>query len=207
MKTNTKPKRGLESAVDTGGNIVFSLTVGSTIDAFGGMPILGIVADRATATGINLTTAALYGKWRNFLFRKTLKIHDNRYFKEALRKGMFYGASALAGLTATPSYGYSGIADYLVDTGKAQNYLVDLLAFNTFQVPVYVASLSVGSLVSQHRLNTDQVAYGAKTLMKISPLIGPSLGAFLDFSRKLFQLKSAPDKARASQGGQDGSHN
>jgi len=214
METNLetkKPKKGLESTLDTSGAVIYSLAVGATIDTFAGMSILGIAVERASATAINLGTGALYGKWRNFLFRKTVRTRENKHVKETIRKGLFYGASILAGLTATSNQGYSEIADYFVDTGKAQEYIVDLAAFNTFQVPVYATALSIGTLLSEHKIDTAKVSYGVNSLIMISPLIGPTLGIFMDLTRKIFELESAPEKAgiklKQDEGGQDGSIN
>ena len=209
LERELKQKNRKESAVDTAGNETYSLATGIVLDSLAGMSPVGVLTSRASATALNIGTGALYGKWRNLIFRKTEKLRKNHYVKEALRKGFFYGASLLAGLTATSNQGYSEIADYLVDTEKAQDALTDLVAFNTFQVPVYATALSIGSLVSEGNVNLDKVKHGAGYLATISPFIGPTMGWYMDRLRKLFKLESAPEKARIKfeQGGKDGSCN
>ena len=113
MEEYKQTKKGKEGWVDTLGNVSYSLAVGSALDYAAGLNGLGILASRAYATGMNLPTAAPYGKWRNFVFEKTRTTDDS----SKLRKG-----------------------------------LTDLLAFNTFQVPVYASAIAVGSLISEGKI-------------------------------------------------------
>jgi len=76
------------------------------------------------------------------------------------------------------------------DSNKIRKYLVDLLAFNTFQIPVYATALSVGTLI-EGEYDFSKVANGIKNLAMISPLIGPTMGWYMDGFRRLFGIKSA----------------
>lgn len=164
-KQEEKPKRtGKESLVDTLGLVSYSLVAGVTTDYAAGLRGWGIVASRAVGTASNLPTGALYGKWRNFLYRKTRTTDESSKY----RKGA-----------------------------------VELLAFNTFQVPLYAAVVGAGSLVSnltqgEFKIDFDKVTRGAEILAVLSPLVGPTVGLWMEGVRKVFGLKSAPRKARDS---------
>jgi len=90
------------------------------------------------------------------------------------------------------------------ESGKVRKTLVDLLAFNSFQVPLYATVVAVGSLASnllsngEFKIDFDKVSTGAQHLAMISPFIGPTLGLYTEGLRRLFGLKSAPRKARES---------
>ncbi|MBU2406555.1 MAG: L-alanine exporter AlaE, partial [Nanoarchaeota archaeon] len=81
--------------------------------------------------------------------------------------------------------------------GKIRRGLVDLLAFNTFQVPVYATAVAVGSYLSEGEVNWEKVQQGTEYLACISPLIGPTMGWYMDGFRNLFGVKTAPQKAEA----------
>jgi hypothetical protein len=152
-------KKGKESLVDTIGNVTYPLVVGSALDYAAGLRGWGIVASRTYATGINLPTGALYGKWRNLIFR----------------------------LTRTTD-----------KSSKLRKSIVDLLSFNTFQVPLYSSVVAVGSLISEGKVDWEKVGHGAEYLAMISPFVGPTMGWYMDGLRKLFKLKSASTKAGES---------
>ncbi len=142
--------------VDTAGNILYSLIVGSLLDYSAGLDLAGIVASRASATAINSVTGGLYGWWREKVFKATKTTEESR---------------------------------------KLRKTLVDLLAFNTFQVPIYAAAVAIGSYVSEGKADMEKVQNGAVYLATISPLIGPTMGWFMDGFRKVFRLKSAAEGA------------
>jgi hypothetical protein len=81
------------------------------------------------------------------------------------------------------------------DSGKVRKTLVDLLAFNSFQVPMYATAIAVGSLISEGSVDWEKVRDGATNLAVISPLIGPTMGWYLDRFRRLFGVKSAAEGA------------
>ena len=89
------------------------------------------------------------------------------------------------------------------ESSKTRKYFTDLLAFNTFHVPLYSTVIAVGSLVSnliKGEVNVDlnKVEKGAAFLSALSPFIGPTMGMYMDGLRKVFKLKSAPEKANDS---------
>ena len=81
------------------------------------------------------------------------------------------------------------------DSNGTRKYLTDLLAFNTFQVPVYAAAVAVGSFFSEGKVNWEKVQHGAEYLALISPFIGPTMGWYMDRVRQVFDVKTAPEKA------------
>lgn len=81
------------------------------------------------------------------------------------------------------------------ESGRIKKTLVDLLAFNTFQVPIYSVAVAIGSLVSEGKIDMEKVQNGATYLATISPFIGPTLGWYMDACRKLFGIKSAAEGA------------
>ena len=108
-------------------------------------------------------------------------------------------ATAINSVTGGP-YGWWREKTYQVtrtteESGKARKTLVDLLAFNTFQVPIYATALAIGSLVSEGTIDTEKVMDGARNLAIISPLVGPTMGWYMDWFRGLFGVKSAAEGA------------
>lgn len=84
-------------------------------------------------------------------------------------------------------------------SNKVRQSLADLVAFNTFQVPLYSSVVAVGSLISEGKVDWDKVKHGAEYLTIISPVIAPTIGMYMDGLRKIFKLKSAPEKAGAKE--------
>lgn len=76
-------KKGKEAIADTIGGVSYPLVVGSIIDYSSGLRGMGIVASRGYATAINAPTGAIYGKWRNFLYKATRTTDES----SKLRKG------------------------------------------------------------------------------------------------------------------------
>jgi len=158
-------KKGKEGLIDTLGMITYSILWGGTIDYLSGLNISGIIASRTTGTLSNLPTAAPYGKYRNYLYKKT-KTTDKSSTK--------------------------------------RKYLTELLAFNTFQVPLYTIVLTLASLTEnylsdrQFKVDLDKVGIGTAILAGVSPAVGPVMGLWMEGFRKMFGLKSAPKKAGES---------
>lgn len=153
---STQPSKKKIGLVDTGGNITYSLLVGTVLDYCAGLNCAGIVASRASATAMNTVIGGPYGWWREWAYRVTKTTKES---------------------------------------GKVRKTLVDLLAFNTFQVPVYAAAVAIGSFLSEGKVNWDKVQDGATYLATISPFIGPTMGWYLDHFRRLFGVKSAAEGA------------
>ena len=89
-------------------------------------------------------------------------------------------------------------------SSKLRKYLTELIAFDTFQVPLYSTVIAVGSLASnlintgEFKVDFDKVERGTEILLGISPLVSPTMGLYMEGFRKMFGLKSAPRKARES---------
>lgn len=81
------------------------------------------------------------------------------------------------------------------ESSRARKTLADLLAFNTFQVPLYADMVAIGSYVSEGRVDMEKVENGAKYLATISPFIGPTMGYFIDAFRRVFGVKTAAQGA------------
>lgn len=199
-QTELKQKSLKESIVDTVGNITYPLILGTPLDYFTGLRGWGIVASRTYATGINAPSGWVYGKYRNLLHKKTASLKDNSTLKSILKNVFTLGTVSLAQLTGSPYQAYSEIADNLIETNKIQDSLVDLVAFNSFQVPLYSTVIIAGSFVSnliQGYIGVDwgKAWNGAISLAKLSPFIGPTMGMYMDGLRKLFGVKSAVEKS------------
>jgi hypothetical protein len=193
---NIKPRKGKEGLVDTLGTISYSLITGSLLDYASGLNLQGIISSRVYGTAMNFPTAAPYGKWRNFWHRKTNYLKENTRIKKALETILFVGSSSLAHLTGNSSEGFFRVANELVSTNKIQDSIVDLLAFNTFQTPLYASAIAIGSFFSDGSVDLEKVRKGTEYLLSISPLLAPTLGLYLDGLRKIFNLKSAPEKGK-----------
>lgn len=142
---------------DTLGNMTASIAIGAPLDYVSGLhSAMGIVASRASATGLNAVTGGPYGWWREQVYRATGTRKESGWF----RKG-----------------------------------IADLIAFNTFQVPIYGAAVAVGSLCSEGRVDLDKVGMGMKNLAMMSPLVAPTMGLIMSGFRKMFGVKSVSEGA------------
>ena len=89
------------------------------------------------------------------------------------------------------------------ESSKFRKGAIELLAFNTFQVPLYATVVAVGSLASnlsheECKVDMEKVKRGSEILTLISPAVGPTLGLWCEGIRKLFKVKSSGRKARES---------
>lgn len=142
------------AVVDIGGNITYSLIVGSILDYVAGLNLSGIIISRTYATGMNIITGGPYGWWREQAYKRT-QTHEK--------------------------------------SGTVRKTLVDLLAFNTFQVPIYATAIAVGSLISEGKVDLEKVKDGSIYLVMISPILGSTMGWYMDNFRKLCGVKSAAE--------------
>lgn len=154
--TETIPSKKKIAAVDTGGNILASLIIGTAIDTASGLNVAGIITSRAYGTAMNCVTGSPYGWWREQSYKFTRTTEES---------------------------------------GKIRKTAADLLAFNTFQVPIYATALSVASLVSEGQIDFEKVGKGSLYLATISPFIGPAMGWFMDKFRGFCGVKSAAGQA------------
>lgn len=78
-----------------------------------------------------------------------------------------------------------------------RKYLVDLGAFNSFQTPLYMGSVALGSLAQNvfedgnFDINWDKVVKGGWFLFRVSPLVSLTMNLWMDGTRKIFGIKSA----------------
>jgi len=172
--------------VDTGSNITYSLIAGSLLDYWSGLNFWGIVGSRASGTAMNFATGGPYGWWREKAFEWTRTNEEPRSLVNSLKES--YDDYSLEGIKVLKEP-----ADILI--GKTRKVLVDLFAFNTFQVPIYWTAVAIGSLVSEGEINIDKANNGALYLAMVSPLIAPTTGLFMDGCRRLFGIRSAAEGA------------
>ncbi len=77
------------------------------------------------------------------------------------------------------------------NSSKIRQTLVDLIAFNSFHTPMYAVMVAIGSLVSEGHVNWKKVQDGAEHLAIISPVIGPTMGWYIDGFRRVFGVRTA----------------
>ncbi len=75
--------------------------------------------------------------------------------------------------------------------------LLELLAFNTIQVPIYVSGLATSQLFTEGSVDWGKVRDGALYLAAASPLIAPTLAYYSDACREVVGLPTAAEKANA----------
>jgi len=183
-----KNSAGRAALVDTFGNISYSLAVGAAIDYSVGLNLSGIVASRATGTAINSVTGGPYGWYREKVFNFVGAEEESRSVVGSLREA--YNETVKD---------FSNFKSFKTPTTilgrKMRKNFADLLAFNTFQVPLYAAIVAFSSFVSEGNVDFEKVQDGAEYLAKLSILIGPTLGLYVDGCRKVFGVKSAAEGA------------
>lgn len=81
------------------------------------------------------------------------------------------------------------------DSNQIRKWAVDLIPFNTMQVPIYMGALALGSLISEGQVNWEKVQNGAINLAIASPAIAPIMRVWANGARKLFGVKSIADGA------------
>ncbi|MBT7903161.1 L-alanine exporter AlaE [Candidatus Woesearchaeota archaeon] len=78
--------------------------------------------------------------------------------------------------------------------------ITDFISFNTFQLPVYSIALTIGTAidyltgVKDSSFNLEHIVEGMKTLAILSPIIGPTMGLYLNLFRKLFGVSTPEEK-------------
>jgi hypothetical protein len=80
------------------------------------------------------------------------------------------------------------------ESSKLRKGLVELGAFNTFETYVYGTALCIGSLASGGRIDFEKVREGMLGLIYLSPIIGPTLGWYMDGIRKIFGIRTAAER-------------
>jgi len=69
--------------------------------------------------------------------------------------------------------------------------LVDILAFNSFQLPLYAGITTAGNLMSEQNIDVWETMRGVGYLAAVSPLIGTTLNWYMDRLRLVFGIKPA----------------
>ena len=117
-------------------------------------------------------------------------------------KGIIASRTSATGMTFLTSAPYGMWRNFVFKTAKTNDSsgnlrktLTDLLAFNTFQAPIYATAVAIGSLVSEGRIDWEKVRVGSLHIAVISPLIAPTFGWYMDRIRKAFSIKSATEQA------------
>ena len=188
VEEDKKPLAKKVALVDTGGNITYSLVVGAALDYFAGLNPLGILTARAYGTAMNSVTGGPYGYWREKWFNWTKTEEEDRSILKSLKD--------VYSEIKDNQESWRKLKEPLTILGrKARKTIVDLGAFNTFQVPLYGSAIAIGTLISEGRIDWEKVMKGSKNLAMISPLIGPTMGWYMDMFRGFFNIKSAAEGA------------
>lgn len=73
--------------------------------------------------------------------------------------------------------------------------LVELGAFNTFETYVYGLSAGIGSLISTGTLDVEKIADGMTGLLYLSPIIGPTMGMWLNATCRILGVKTVAERS------------
>lgn len=78
---------------------------------------------------------------------------------------------------------------------RLRQSMADMIAYNSFQVPLYQAILVAGTYLSVGEVDLEKVAQGTLFLLKGSIILGPGLGYVMDMFRGVFNIKSASEES------------
>lgn len=116
-------------------------------------------------------------------------------------EGIMVSRISAMGINAVTGRPYGLWRDYVFEkmrttdeSGRIQRGVVELVAFNTFQVPIYAVGVMIGTFVSEGEVNWTKVKEGSEYLAMISPLIGPTMGWYMDGFRRMGGVKSAAER-------------
>lgn len=79
------------------------------------------------------------------------------------------------------------------ESGKLKKIATDFISLNTFQVPIYVGLVAIGSYLTEGCVDWGKVKKGTTYLVETSPFISPTFGLYLDLVRKCFGVKPEPN--------------
>jgi hypothetical protein len=77
------------------------------------------------------------------------------------------------------------------DSSRVRKTLLDLVSYNTFRLPMYGVAIAIGSFSSEGKVDMEKVQNGVTYLAALSPIIGPTLGLYMNFCRKIVGVNSA----------------
>ena len=72
--------------------------------------------------------------------------------------------------------GYSEMVNYLFNSKRIRKWTVEMVAFNTLQVPFYALAVGAGSFFSEGYINPEKIIDGGLYLAAVSPVTAPLLG-------------------------------
>lgn len=174
-------------AVDTGSRITYSLVVGAGIDYFlGGLTGWGIVASRATATGVNSVTSGPYGWWQDKWYSLLKTTPETRKIND------IFNSKNISDYVVKEKF--SEVTNYL--GRRSKQFVTDMLAFNTFETLVYDLANCAGQLFDTGDADFHQVFEGMKGIVYISPFVAPTMRMTMQGARKLFGVKTSAQKAQ-----------
>ena len=78
--------------------------------------------------------------------------------------------------------------------------LVEIAAFNSFQIPIYATAVAIASAISEGAVDLEKVKEGVEYLAIASPIIGPVKGYFMNVSRRILGVRSAEEGAYKNRG-------
>ncbi len=81
------------------------------------------------------------------------------------------------------------------ESTEGRKYLTELLAFNTFQPYFYAIGVAIGSVIDNGSIDGLEVHQGIENIVMMSPLVAPTLGAYMNWLRKRTGLYSAAERA------------
>jgi len=89
------------------------------------------------------------------------------------------------------------------NSNKLRKSIVELGAFNTFETYVYGIGAVVGAtasyLITGKEINPVKICEGMEKMVYLSPLIGPTMGAWLNLTCKLFGVKTVTERTINSE--------
>ena len=80
------------------------------------------------------------------------------------------------------------------ESSSMRQALVELGAFNTFETYIYGLSAGIGSLISTGTLYAEKIADGMVGLLYLSPIIGPTMGLWLNATCRIFNVKTVAER-------------
>jgi len=120
-----------EKIVDTGSAISYSLVVGSLLDCATGLRLQGILVSRATSAATDSLTGALYGVWRDKVFKTAKTTEKSGKIKKYLTDLFVFDTFQIplyAGFVSLASYVSEGHVN-IVKVGHGIGYLAMISPF------------------------------------------------------------------------------
>lgn len=132
-------RTGKESLVDTLGMVSYALVVGAGMDYSAGLDAMGIVSARAYGTAINIPTGAPYGKWRNYVYKKTKTIDQSSKLKKYMAELLSFNSFQVPLYATVVAVG--SLASNLISNGE---FKIDFDKVSLGAQHLAMASLFIG---------------------------------------------------------------